>query len=140
MPRFMWEWLASQKTLLAWLFGLSLGSLILTALAMPVIVVRLPSDYLVDGGRPDEGSLGWRGLVWRVVKNLLGVVFVLAGVAMLVLPGQGLLTILIGLLLMDFPGKRRLEQRLLGRPKVLALINRMRSRRGHPPLRPPPAD
>ena len=56
---------------------------------------------------------------------------------MLVLPGQGVLTIVIGLLLMEFPGKTRLERWLVGRPSVLEFVNRMRTRRGRPPLQAP---
>jgi len=53
---------------------------------------------------------------------------------MLLLPGQGLLTILIGLLLLDFPGKRALELRLLRRPALRGFLDRMRQRRGVPPF------
>ena len=61
-------------------------------------------------------------------------VFLVAGVAMLVLPGQGLLTILIGLMLISFPGKRGLERRIVGRPTILRILNGMRARRSLPPL------
>src|SRR5439155_1676482 len=60
------------------------------------------------------------------VKNLLGVLFVLAGIAMLVLPGQGLLTMLIGLSFLDFPGKRDQERKIISVPMVLQTINRLR--------------
>ena len=50
------------------------------------------------------------------------------------IPGQGLLTILIGLILLDFPGKRGLERRLVSRPSVLAAINRLRARFGRPAM------
>ncbi len=73
-------------------------------------------------------------LVGHVVKNLVGVVFLLAGFAMLFLPGQGILTMLIGLSLLDFPGKRRLEGKLIGQPSVLRAINSMREKFGKPPL------
>jgi hypothetical protein len=79
-------------------------------------------------------------LIVLVVKNVLGLVFVLAGVAMLVLPGQGILTILIGLSLMNFPGKRTLERRFVQQPMVLQAINWMRRKAGQPPLTVPPAD
>jgi hypothetical protein len=72
-----------------------------------------------------------------VGKNLLGLVFVLAGVAMLVLPGQGILTILIGLMLMNFPGKRGLEQRLVQQPSVWRAINWIRSKAHQPALEMP---
>ena len=74
-----------------------------------------------------------------VLRNLLGGVLLLLGVLMLILPGQGLLTIVAALAVMSFRSKRRLEQRLLARPHVLALINRLRKRSGHPPLLAPSA-
>jgi hypothetical protein len=70
----------------------------------------------------------------HLVKNTFGAVFLLAGFLMLFLPGQGILTMLIGLSLIDFPGKRVLEARLIGRPSLLHAINRVRARFGKPPL------
>lgn len=130
-----WAWLEPYSGLLGWLFVLSLGSLLLTVLLLPVIVVRLPADYFVAQRRTLRAHRGLGGWCWRIGKNLLGVVFVLAGVAMLVLPGQGLLTILIGLLLLDFPGKRTVELRLVRRPAIRSFLDRMRARAGKPPLR-----
>jgi len=70
-------------------------------------------------------------------KNLLGAVLIAAGVAMIFLPGQGLATILIGVMLMDFPGKRRLEVWLISRRPVHKATTWIRARRGRPPLRLP---
>ena len=69
-------------------------------------------------------------------NNVLGVVLVLLGILMSVpgIPGQGVLTILLGLMLVDLPGKRRLESKILGQPKVLARINRLRHKFSKPPL------
>jgi hypothetical protein len=69
-----------------------------------------------------------------VVKNVVGIVLLLAGFAMLFLPGQGLLTMLIGVSLMDFPRKRELEAKMVGQPTLLGVINAMRHRYGKPPL------
>ncbi|HYG08570.1 MAG TPA: hypothetical protein VD835_01220, partial [Pyrinomonadaceae bacterium] len=60
---------------------------------------------------------------------LFGVLMSLPGV-----PGQGVLTILMGVMLLDFPGKRRLELKLVSRPNVLRAINRIRQRFDRPPL------
>lgn len=68
------------------------------------------------------------------LKNVVGVLFLLAGIAMLVLPGQGVLTILIGLSLIDFPGKHRLEARLVRQRMVRHAIDSVRQRFGRPPL------
>jgi hypothetical protein len=79
-------------------------------------------------------------LLWRLGKNLLGILIVLAGVAMLLLPGQGILTILIGLMLLDLPGKRRLERRLVQQPSVWRAINWMRAKAHKPALEWPTAE
>jgi hypothetical protein len=73
-------------------------------------------------------------VIGLAVKNAVGLVFLLAGFAMLFLPGQGILTMLIGISLVDFPGKRRLEATLIGQPTVLSAINSMRNKFNKPPL------
>jgi hypothetical protein len=70
--------------------------------------------------------------------NLLGGALVILGIALSV-PGQGVLTILAGLILMDFPGKRRLLLAVLRRGTVRAVVDRLRARSGRPPLEIPPA-
>lgn len=130
----LWQWIQANEALLGWLFVLSIGSLVLTVLLLPVLVARLPADYFTASRaelRQERSVSGW---VLRIGKNLLGLVFLFAGIAMLVLPGQGLLTILIGLLLLDFPGKRALERRLVRRPGIRSFLDRMREKRGKPPL------
>jgi putative transmembrane protein PGPGW len=133
------EWLRRAWTALGG-FLLAPGTLIgLTLLSIVTCVVslvcaswalrRLPVDYLLIAPEQPPRS----GLL-HVLRNGAGLILLLLGVAMLVLPGQGLLTILAALSLMDFRGKRRLECRLMLRPRVFAAINRFRLRSGHPRL------
>lgn len=129
----MYDWL-TQPAVLWWLGALSIGSLLLAALLLPVVIVRLPADYFVREHLTGHGPRKVLDWLWHIGKNLLGGVLVLVGIAMVVLPGQGVLTILIGILMMDFPGKRKLERKLICRPRILAAVNRMRVKRGHPPL------
>lgn len=128
-------WIGDHQALLVWLGAVSLVLAVATVLLLPVVVVRLPADYFVASRRDLAGRRGPLLWVEHVVRNLVGLVLIAAGLAMLLLPGQGLLTILIGALLVDFPGKRRLERWLVGKPSVLGFLNRMRVRRGRPPLR-----
>ncbi len=58
----------------------------------------------------------------------------LAGLAMMVLPGQGIVTVLVALTLLNFPGKRRLELRIIGQRQVYQVVNWIRERAGQPPL------
>lgn len=120
-----------------WIFWASVVAFIASALLLPVLVVRMPSDYFVGDAAED----GWAEhhpvirITVRVVKNLVGGLLVCAGLVMLFTPGQGILTILIGLWLMDLPGKRNLERRLVGSPAVFDAINAIRARARQPPLR-----
>jgi hypothetical protein len=52
-------------------------------------------------------------------------------------PGQGLLTIAVGLILLDFPGKFRLERWLATRRSVWRSLNWLRRRAGSKPLQMP---
>jgi hypothetical protein len=111
-----------------------------TLVVLPVLVARMPADYFM---RDRQSHAAHQHMALRVIglviKNVVGLVFILAGVAMLVLPGQGILTILIGLSLMNFPGKQALEKRFVQQPAVLQAINWIRHKAGQPPLKVPPA-
>ena len=107
-----------------------------TLIAIPAILIRLPPDYFKNhhhkpwfaNHHPVIRTLG------LLIKNIVGIIFLLAGIAMLFLPGQGLLTMLLGILFIDFPGKHRLEQKLIQHPQVLKAINAFREKSGKPPF------
>ena len=106
--------------------------------AVTYVLVKLPPTYFQAGHERDlwrghHPALRWAGIV---LKNLLGVFLVLLGLVMSLpgVPGQGVLTILLGLMLMDFPGKRSLELKIVRRPRVFAAINHLRARFGKPPM------
>ena len=75
-----------------------------------------------------------RALVAIVVA--VGVALLIAGLIMLVGPGQGLLTLIVAIGLLDLPGKRKLQRKLLFRPRVLKLVNGLRERAGRDALEP----
>lgn len=107
----------------------ALGSLWLTR----SVLLRLPPDYFVAGPAPASSRAAW------VARNVGGFLLVVLGLLLSIpgVPGQGLLTIAVGLVLVDVPGKRGLERKLLGHPRVLAAVNRVRDRAGVAPLAPP---
>ena len=121
---------------LEFLFLLSIVGFVGSVIAIPWILIRLPQDYFCESH--PRTWLKDRHPVLRLIalalKNFVGWILLLGGIAMLVLPGQGLLTILIGVSLMDFPGKRAIERKLVSRPLVLQAINRVRERFDRPPL------
>jgi hypothetical protein len=102
------------------------------------ILVKIPPDYFKEG-RPDAFWSG-RHPVIRLLgilgKNLLGIVLVALGIVMSIpgVPGQGILTILLGIMLLDFPGRQKLERKIVSQPRVLKNINKLRHRFGKPEL------
>lgn len=129
------ELLASRTLLLA----AGIGSAVMffgTLLATPRLVARLPVDYFVGERRPSRPASRhpFVSFAWRLLRNVLGIGFVLAGLAMLVLPGQGILTLLIGIAMTDFPGKRRIQRRFVAQRHVRKSLQWLRERAGVEPL------
>jgi hypothetical protein len=121
-----------------WLIGtLSLFAFVVTLVAIPMLVIHIPADYFTREKRyPNESPrkhslLHFGGLILR---NFIGIVFIVAGIAMLVLPGQGIITLLIGLMLLNFPGKLALERRIIKHQSVLRAMNWMRFKAQKPAL------
>ena len=73
-------------------------------------------------------------LAFILLKNILGIIFIIAGVVMLILPGQGILMIVAGLLFVDFPYKYKVESWIIKHPVVLRSINRLRVKAKQSPL------
>src|SRR5256714_14453136 len=130
-------WLETLTSHLSWrgaAWGVGLFVLTFSAsLAVTAwILVKLPANYFSTSHRfqwfADRApALRVAGLIG---KNLLGAVLFVLGIIMSLpgVPGQGILTILLGLMLMDIPGKYKLERKILSRPKVRNTINRIRAR------------
>lgn len=112
-------------------FSISLG-------IVSFIMVRIPPDYFKkDNPRKvlPNHHRAVRSLV-LLARNILGVFLVALGIVLSLpgVPGQGILTILLGVMLLDFPGKRSLEYKLVSRPRVRQAINKLRNKFGKPEL------
>ena len=130
-------WIGNHGALATWLGIFSAILFIISLLSLPWLVSLIPEDYFTHKQREPSK---WKTLhpltriVLLALKNLLGLVLLAGGIFMLVFPGQGLLTILMGLFLVDYPGKYQLERRIATSPRVLSSINWLRAKRGKPPL------
>jgi hypothetical protein len=128
---FTWQRAVVGLVLFLITFSSSLG-------LVSLILIKLPSDYFCShydrkiwSGRAPALRIGA-----AIGKNVLGALLIMLGIVMSLpgVPGQGLLTILLGVMLVDFPGKNRLEQKLLHRPAIRNSIDKLRARFGKPPL------
>jgi hypothetical protein len=139
----MMDWIAQTLASITWgrvLVGLGMFVISFTvSLALvSFVMVKLPATYFQASHSRDfwvdrHRAVRWSGLI---LKNCVGLVLIALGIIMSLpgVPGQGLLTILLGLIMLDIPGKRPLETSLVKRPPVLRSINRLRERFGRPPL------
>jgi hypothetical protein len=103
-----------------------------------LILVKLPADHFSKNRKTKfwAGRRPWIHAAKVIGKNIGGILLVALGVVLSLpgVPGQGLLTILLGIMLLDFPGRDRLEQKLLSKPSIVNTINSLRGRFDKPPL------
>ena len=139
----MFDFLSDFFSALSWrkvLIGASifLASFLVNLGIVSLILVKLPKDYFSKNRKTKFWS-GPRPALHAakvIGKNIAGILLVALGVVLSLpgVPGQGLLTVLLGIMLLDFPGRDRLEQKLLSKPSITHTINRLRKRFGKPPL------
>ena len=139
----MIDWLSQLWASITWGqillgVGLFLGSLALSFGAIAIVMVKIPKNYFSSHYKRDfmPGSsfiVRWGAVI---AKNIFGVFLIILGIALSLpgVPGQGILTILLGLIMLDIPGKRPLEARIIKRPAVLSAINNLRARYDKEPL------
>lgn len=139
----MFDLLSDFFSAITWrsvLFGalIFVGSFLINLAIVSIILVKLPADHFSKSRKTKFWS-GPRPAIhaMKVIgKNIAGLLLVGLGIVLSLpgIPGQGLLTILLGVMLLDFPGRDRLEQKLLSKPSIVNTINRLRGRFGKPPL------
>ena len=136
----IFSWSSINSDLLFLLGSLSIFILIISVFMMVLIISFLPEDYFKSENRNLISSVQnsrypLLKLLVLITKNFFGVLLLLSGILMLVLPGQGILTIITGLVFIDYPGKYKFERKLLRQKGVINSINWIRSRLSKPSLK-----
>ncbi|HLY75916.1 MAG TPA: PGPGW domain-containing protein [Planctomycetota bacterium] len=129
--------IAPSVGLAVWVVVVSVLTMVLSLGTAVIVLVRLPAEAFIADSRAAPSRRGAAlGMLARIGMNVLGWFLVCAGVILSIpgVPGQGLLTIFAGLLLVEFPGRHRLIRKILSRPKTRTWVNRLRARFGQAPL------
>ena len=134
------SWSSMNSDLLFLLGSLSIFILIISVFMMVIIISFLPEDYFKSENRNlissvQSSQYPLLKLLVLITKNFFGILLLMSGILMLVLPGQGILTIITGLVFMDYPGKYKFERKLLKQKGVINSINWIRSRLSKPSLK-----
>jgi len=127
----------ANESLLLILGIISVLFFIITLTVIPWLILQIPEDYFTEDKRHpllNEMHHPLIKIILLILKNLTGAFFLLLGVALLVLPGQGLLTILLGMVLIDFPGKYKLQRWFVQHQSILHSINLLRKKGNRPPI------
>lgn len=133
----LWHWLGDNIALTSLMLVVSIGVLVGSLWVCHYVLITIPPDYFQGKHQP---FAQWRharpGLWWAVMisKNLIGALLIVVGLIMFVTPGQGILTLLFGVALVDVPGKQKVMRKIIERKSVLTVINRLRARANQPPL------
>ena len=126
----------NYKSYIFWLGAISFAIFVFSLLSIKWLVSLIPSDYFINKKTSKFKSkypVIW--LVSMIIKNLIGYVLIIGGILMLILPGQGLFTIFIGLMMSNYPGKYFIERKFIAIPSVLKTINWLRKRSNQEPLK-----
>ena len=125
----------NYKNFILWLGSISFLVFIFSLISIKWLVALIPSDYFIDIKRNKyQSSYPITWLISIIIKNIVGYILIIGGILMLVLPGQGLFTIIIGLMLSNYPGKYFIERKFIAIPSVLKTINWLRKKSNKPPL------
>ena len=131
-----YEFFSDYKIYFVWLGTLSFVIFIFSLLTIKWLVALIPSDYFIQKNNSEFRSnypIFW--LISIIIKNLIGYTLIIGGILMLVLPGQGLFTIFIGLMLSNYPGKFYIERKFIAIPSVLRAINWLRKKSNTPSIK-----
>lgn len=135
----LWDLLAAMSWR-GFLIGalIFVGTFFINLAIVSFILVKIPANHFSKSRKTKfwSGPHPMLHAAGVIGKNIGGVLLVVLGIVLSLpgVPGQGLLTVLLGIMLLDFPGKHRLEQKLLSRPSIVNAINRLRARFDKPPL------
>ena len=131
------QWFANHPEILIGMGISSIFIFLISILGISWFIAQIPEDYFLRSKRQPSKWREQKPILRFVVmfgKNLIGLSLIIGGLLMLVLPGQGLLTIVTGLLLVNYPGKYKLEQKLSSMPSIFRALNWIRLKAKKPPL------
>ena len=125
---FLYAWLENNSYIFFYAGIVSILIFVFSMVSLRLFIIAIPSDYFINKKRvsalKNRSVLLW--IIYIVFKNIIGYIFIIMGLVALVLPGQGILMILVGLMMSDYPKKFDLEKKIITIKAVRKGINWIR--------------
>jgi Ca2+/Na+ antiporter len=134
MLDFITQATADYHQYFVWMGIVSFVVFITSLLLTTSLIGKIPQDYFIHTNKHKVEIEHLGHLIIVVIRTLIGFVLLIAGIIMLVTPGQGIITILLGLFLMEFPGKRKLELKFIKHNPTFKALNWLRNKAGKSPF------
>ena len=126
-----WDWISDNYRVIQWIGLVSVLLFFLSLFILRCVIVRLPDDYFViDSPASNKHSGNLIDLALRVAKNLFGFLLIICGIILLVIPGQGLVTIVLGAWIIDLPWIIKIKRKFVYSRLVKGALNWIRSKNG----------
>ena len=125
------RFLSDHQDTIILMTGISIGAFVVSIIVLPLVLIRLPADYFVRPPHVPTSHPVIR-MILKILKNALGVLLLILGFIMLFIPGQGILTMLFGIGLLDFPRKKELQFKIARSPKVHRSLDWLRRKANKP--------
>lgn len=129
------EYIDKYQYIFMWIGIISLIMFIASLFIIPFILKKMPDDYFINEKYHHITLESATEILIFILKNILGVLLILAGIIMLFTPGQGIISIIIGLFLMQFKGKYALENKLIQNDLTFNGLNWIREKSQTPPFK-----
>ena len=131
-------WFSDNPGILVSLGIFSIFIFLFSIIGISWFIAYIPEDYFLGSRRQPikwVKNMPTLRFLFLCVKNFFDILLILGGILMLVLPGQGFLTIVTGLILINYPGKFKLEQKIVSMPSVFKALNWIRIKANKAPLK-----
>ena len=126
-----WDWISDNYRVIQWIGLVSVVLFFLSLFILRCVIVRLPDDYFViDSPASNKHSGNLIDLAFRVAKNLFGFLLIICGIILLFIPGQGLVTIVLGAWIIDLPWIIKIKRKFVYSRLVKRALNWIRSKNG----------
>ena len=126
-----WDWISDNYRVIQWIGLVSVLLFFLSLFILRCVIVRLPDDYFViDSPASNKHSGNLIDLALRVAKNLFGFLLIICGIILLFIPGQGLVTIVLGAWIIDLPWIIKIKRKFVYSRLVKRALNWIRSKNG----------